>query len=173
MNAPTEKSVFWEESLSEACLVFYNNTDSLFRLAYFLTGSEVLAEQCFHAALEQTRRHLRAYGSCSLKIARSCIIQSALYRLQLREEGDRDEEDRTQDKKLSRFLNLNRMERLSFVLRRVEGYASAETALLLGVSNKQLNALLSQGQEKLIPHGDREVPEVYQHSGETCCRSFR
>ena len=37
---------------SEMCKVFAENIEPLFRLSYFITGDEILAEDCFSRALQ-------------------------------------------------------------------------------------------------------------------------
>ena len=124
------------------CRLFADDVDSLYQLAFLLTGDHDTAEQCFVAGVEDSVHGNHVFKEWAHSWAKRTIIQLAIRALQPKP-GDPDSaEDSAAHGGLRRvpdprdvvysLLSLDDFDRSVFVMSVLERYSEHECALLLG-----------------------------------------
>jgi DNA-directed RNA polymerase specialized sigma24 family protein len=122
--------------------LFADNVDSLYQLAFLLTGDHKLAEQCFVAGVDDSVHGNNVFREWAHSWAKRTIIQLAIRALQPKP----SEPDSTEDLDtlgglrsipdrhdvVDKLLSLDAFDRFIFVMSVLERYSEHECALLLG-----------------------------------------
>lgn len=124
-------------SMSEFCNYFVSSMDSLYQLAYLLTGSSSLAEQAILAALDDCRRAkvfrpwLESWGRLTV-IERALKSSTSGAEVPGASDADMPMEQRA-------ILQLDRFERAVYTLSVLEKYSVRDCAILLRVSKREIS----------------------------------
>jgi hypothetical protein len=135
-------------SITDFCRVFYEETDSLYRLSFLLTADSEKAQQCFVSGLENSVNGNPVFKDWARLWARRAIIQNAVRIINPRptEEhapSDSDADGRTLAKgqpEIAAVLDLRSFERFVFVMSVLEHYSEHECSILLGFSRREVVA---------------------------------
>ena len=133
------------------CKLFIRDMESLYLLAFLLTGNHDKAEQCFLESLDECLSGISVFQEWADFAARRVIVRQAL-RMTAQHAGPlrsaRDAVDSTgqgdppetsvQDVELARVLALEDFERLVFVLSVLEGYSGQCCSLFTGASRQNI-----------------------------------
>jgi len=124
------------------CRLFADKVDSLYQLAFLLTGNHDTAEQCFVTGVEDSVHGNNVFKEWAHSWAKRTIVQLAIRALQPRPfDPDSVEDTITHgDVKgvpdrhdvIGRLLSLDDFDRVVFVMSVLERYSEHECALLLG-----------------------------------------
>ena len=124
------------------CRLFADNVDSLYQLAFFLTGDHDTAEQCFVTGVEDSVHGNNVFKEWAHSWAKRTIVQLAIRALQPKPFDPDSGEDTAArgDLKsvparydaIGRLLSLGDFDRFVFVMSVFERYSEHECALLLG-----------------------------------------
>jgi hypothetical protein len=135
-------------SRGDFCRVFYEETDSLYRLSFLLTADSEKAQQCFVSGLENSVNGYPVFKDWARSWARRAIIQNGVRMINPRTtEGnaawDSNADGRTLAKgqpEIAAVLDLPPFERFVFVMSVLEHYSEHECSILLGSSRREVVA---------------------------------
>ena len=142
--------------------LFTENMDSLFFLAFLLTGNHEKAEECFVAGLEDSLRSNRVFAGWAHLWAKQAIVKNAVHVLQPHPASDEFAlpEASAVDASLLSIHNcyfevgdvvaLEPFARFVFVLSVLEQYSERECALLLGSSVKDVRKVRVRAIEQVL-----------------------
>jgi DNA-directed RNA polymerase specialized sigma24 family protein len=123
------------------CHLFADNVDSLYQLAFLLTGDHDIAQQCFVTGVEDSVHGNNVFKEWAHSWAKRTIIQLAIRALQPKPFDPNSVEGATADRvqgvpdrhdAIGRLLSLGDFDRFVFVMSVFERYSEHECALLLG-----------------------------------------
>ena len=143
LTSPTQYA-----SRGDFCRVFYEETDSLYRLSFLLTADSEKAQQCFVSGLENSVNGYPVFKDWARSWARRAIIQNGVRMITPRptEENapsDSNADERTLAKgqpEIAAVLDLPPFERFVFVMSVLEHYSEHECSILLGCSRREVVA---------------------------------
>jgi len=135
-------------SRGDFCRVFYEETDSLYRLSFLLTADSEKAQQCFVSGLENSVNGYPVFKDWARSWARRAIIQNGVRMINPRTtEGnapwDSNADGRTLAKgqpEIAAVLDLPPFERFVFVMSVLEHYSEYECSILLGCLRREVVA---------------------------------
>jgi DNA-directed RNA polymerase specialized sigma24 family protein len=161
-------NAFWNERANKYVArddfgqLFTENIDSLYFLAFLLTGDQEKAEQCFVAGLEDSLRPNRVFTDWGHLWAKQAVIKNAVHQLQPHPpSGELALADVSAvDASLLSIQNayfevgdvvaLEPFARFVFVLSVLEQYSQRECALLLGTSVGEVRKVRVQAIEQVL-----------------------
>ncbi|HXO31353.1 MAG TPA: hypothetical protein VN901_03255 [Candidatus Acidoferrales bacterium] len=128
--------------------IFYEETDSLYRLSFLLTVDSEKARQCFVSGLEDSVNGNPVFKDWARSRARRAIIQNGVRMINPRptEENARSDsnaEGRTLAKgqpEIAAVLELPPFERFVFVMSVLEHYSEHECSIVVGCSRREVVA---------------------------------
>jgi DNA-directed RNA polymerase specialized sigma24 family protein len=143
LTSPTQYA-----SRSDFCRVFYEETDSLYRLSFLLTADSEKAQQCFVSGLENSVNGNPVFKDWARSWARRAIIQNAVriispWPTEENAPSDFNADERTLAKEqpeIAAILDLPPFERFVFVMSVLEHYSEHECSILLGCSRREVVA---------------------------------
>jgi DNA-directed RNA polymerase specialized sigma24 family protein len=143
LTSPTQYA-----SRSDFCRVFYEETDSLYRLSFLLTADSEKAQQCFVSGLENSVNGNPVFKDWARSWARRAIIQNAVRMInpwptEENAPSDSNADGRTLAKgqpEIAAVLALPPFERFVFVMSVLEHYSEHECSILLGCSRREVVA---------------------------------
>jgi DNA-directed RNA polymerase specialized sigma24 family protein len=143
LTSPTQYA-----SRSDFCRVFYEETDSLYRLSFLLTADSEKAQQCFVSGLENSVNGNPVFKDWARSWARRAIIQNAVriispWPTEENAPSDFNADERTLAKEqpeIAAVLDLPPFERFVFVMSVLEHYSEHECSILLGCSRREVVA---------------------------------
>jgi DNA-directed RNA polymerase specialized sigma24 family protein len=133
---------------SDFCAIFLQQLDRLYWLALILTGDELRAEECFHAALDSCVEGSLVFKESAVAWSRRSVIKCAI-RFMLPSPSspsrpalvaNRCDSSSGQDASLKSVQELSLFDRFVFVMSVLERYSDRECALLLECSNSNILA---------------------------------
>jgi DNA-directed RNA polymerase specialized sigma24 family protein len=135
-------------SHGDFCRVFYEETDSLYRLSFLLTADSEKAQQCLVSGLENPVNGNPVFEDWARSWARRAIIQNAVRIISPRPTkenapSDSHADERTPAKgqpEIAAVLDLPPFERFVFVMSVFEDYSEHECSILLGCSRREVVA---------------------------------
>jgi DNA-directed RNA polymerase specialized sigma24 family protein len=130
------------------CRIFYEETDSLYRLSFLLTADCEKAEQCFVSGLEDSLKGNRVFKEWARSWARRAIIRDAARIINPRPTEENtassfNSSGRTlvaEQVEIAAVLDLAPFERFVFVISVLEHYSEHECSVLLGCSRRDVIA---------------------------------
>jgi DNA-directed RNA polymerase specialized sigma24 family protein len=148
LTSPTQYA-----SRSDFCRVFYEETDSLYRLSFLLTADSEKAQQCFVSGLENSVNGNPVFKDWARSWARRAIIQNAVRMInpwptEENAPSDSNADGRTLAKgqpEIAAVLDLAPFERIVFVMSVLEHYSEQECSVLLGCSRREVVAARIRG----------------------------
>jgi DNA-directed RNA polymerase specialized sigma24 family protein len=143
LTSPTQYA-----SSGEFCRVFYEETDSLYRLSFLLTADGEKAQQCFVSGLENSVNGNPVFKDWARSWARRAVIQNAVRIINPRPMEDNAPSDSNADGRtlaegqpeIAAVLDLAPFERFVFVMSVLEHYSEHECSVLLGCSRREVVA---------------------------------
>ena len=150
--------------------IFEEDMNSLYLLAFLLTGDREKAEQCFVAGLEDSAEGNPVFKEWARSWARRAIIQNAVRVINPRPaEGSGrsrsasvDSDDRMlqaeQHVEIAAVLGLEPFERIVFVMAVLERYSDHECSLLLGCARRDVLAARPRALKQI----GSEIESLYQ-----------
>jgi DNA-directed RNA polymerase specialized sigma24 family protein len=141
LTSPTQYA-----SRGDFCRVFYEETDSLYRLSFLLTADTEKAQQCFVSGLENSVNGNPVFKDWARSWARRAIIQNAVrivnpWPTEENAPSDSNAIGRTLAKgqpEMAAVLDLPPFERFVFVMSVLEHYSEHECSILLGCSRREV-----------------------------------
>jgi DNA-directed RNA polymerase specialized sigma24 family protein len=141
LTSPTQYA-----SRGDFCRVFYEETDSLYRLSFLLTADSEKAQQCFLSGLENSVNGNPVFKDWARSWARRAIIQNAVrivnpWPTEENAPSDSNAIGRTLAKgqpEMAAVLDLPPFERFVFVMSVLEHYSEHECSILLGCSRREV-----------------------------------
>jgi DNA-directed RNA polymerase specialized sigma24 family protein len=141
LTSPTQYA-----SRGDFCRVFYEETDSLYRLSFLLTADSEKAQQCFLSGLENSVNGNSVFKDWARSWARRAIIQNAVrivnpWPTEENAPSDSNAIGRTLAKgqpEMAAVLDLPPFERFVFVMSVLEHYSEHECSILLGCSRREV-----------------------------------
>lgn len=142
--------------------LFTENMDSLYFLAFLLTGDHEKAEQCFVAGLEDSLRSNHVFAGWAHLWAKQAVIKNAVHLLQPHPASAEPELANASAAEASLLsiqnayfevgdvLALESFARFVFVLSVLEQYSQCECALLLGTSFKEVRNVRVRAIEQVL-----------------------
>ena len=135
-------------SRGDFCRVFYEETDSLYRLSFLLTADSELAQECFVSGLENSVNGSPVFKDWARSWARRAIIQNAVRIINPRPKEENAPSDSSTDGRtlangqpeIAAVLDLAPFERFVFVMSVLEHYSEHECSILLGCSRREVVA---------------------------------
>ncbi len=135
-------------SSGDFCRIFYEETDSLYRLSFLLTAERLKAEQCLVSGLEDSLKGNRVFKEWARSWARRAIVQNAVRVINPRpmeENGPLgfNSSGRTpvaEQTEIAAILDLAPFERFVFVMLVLEHYSEHECSVLLGCVRRDVIA---------------------------------
>lgn len=136
------------------CRIFAKEMNSLYRLAFLLTGNGEQAERCFASALEDCINSSGVFQEWARSWARRAVIQSAIRMLAPVPSGARLSDAQPVDgihanDLLARVGALPSFQRFVFVISVLERYSDQDCRLLLGCSRQEIAVARSEAMERL------------------------
>ncbi len=130
------------------CRIFYEETDSLYRLSFLLTASQEKAQQCFVSGLEDSVEGNPVFKKWARSLARRAIIQSAVRVINPRpiEEHARSSFNSNgkvlaaEPPEIAAVLVLEPFERFVYVMSVLEHYSDHDCSFLLGCAQRDVVA---------------------------------
>jgi DNA-directed RNA polymerase specialized sigma24 family protein len=143
LTSPTQYA-----SSGDFCRVFYEETDSLYRLSFLLTADSEKAQQCFVSGLENSVNGNPVFKDWARSWARRAIIQNAVRIINPRPTEENAPSDSNADGRtlaegqpeMAAVLDLPPFERFVFVMSVLEHYSEHECSILLGCSRREVVA---------------------------------
>jgi DNA-directed RNA polymerase specialized sigma24 family protein len=143
LTSPTQYA-----SRGDFCRVFYEETDSLYRLSFLLTADSEKAQQCFVSGLENSVNGNPVFKDWARSWARRAIIQKAVriihpWPTEENAPSDSNADGRTLARvqpEIAAVLDLPTFERFVFVMSVLEHYSEHECSILLGCSRREVVA---------------------------------
>jgi len=143
LTSPTQYA-----SSSDFCRVFYEETDSLYRLSFLLTADSEKAQQCFVSGLENSVNGNPVFKDWARSWARRAIIQNAVRIINPRPAEENAPSDSATDGRtlaktqpeIAAVLDLAPFERFVFVMSVLEHYSEHECSILLDCSRREVVA---------------------------------
>ena len=143
LTSPTQYA-----SRGDFCRVFYEETDSLYRLSFMLTADSEQAQQCFVSGLENSVNGNPVFKGWARSWARRAIIQDAVRIINPRPTEENAPSDSSTDGRtlangqpeIAAVLDLAPFERFVFVMSVLEHYSEHECSILLGCSRREVVA---------------------------------
>jgi DNA-directed RNA polymerase specialized sigma24 family protein len=143
LTSPTQYA-----SSGDFCRVFYEETDSLYRLSFLLTADSEKAQQCFVTGLENSVNGNPVFKDWARSWARRAIIQNAVRIINpWPTEENAPSESATDGRTLAKgqpeiaaVLDLAPFERFVFVMSVLEHYSEHECSILLDCSRREVVA---------------------------------
>jgi len=143
LTSPTQYA-----SRGDFCRVFYEETDSLYRLSFLLTADSEKAQQCFVSGLEDSVNGNPVFKDWARSWARRAIIQNAVRIINPRPTEENAPSDFSSDGRtlangqpeIAAVLDLAPFERFVFVMSVLEHYSEHECSILLGCSRREVVA---------------------------------
>ena len=135
-------------SRGDFCRVFYEETDSLYRLSFLLTADSEKAQQGFVSGLENSVNGNPVFKDWARSWARRAIIQNAVRIINPRPKEENAPSDSSTDGRtlangqpeIAAVLDLAPFERFVFVMSVLEHYSEHECSILLGCSRREVVA---------------------------------
>ena len=135
-------------SRGDFCHIFYEETDSLYRLSFLLTADGDKAEQCFVSGLEDSVKGSRVFKEWARSWARRAIIQNAVRVINPHptEKDAPSEVNRSgttpvaKQAGIAAVLELAPFERFVYVMSVLEHYSEHECSVLLGCPRRDVIA---------------------------------
>jgi DNA-directed RNA polymerase specialized sigma24 family protein len=135
-------------SSGDFCRIFYEETDSLYRLSFLLTADCGQAEQCFVSGLEDAVMGSHVFKEWARSWARRAIIQNAVRVINPRPmEKDAPSEVNSSGRTLvakqaemAAILDLAPFERFVYVISVLERYSDQDCSVLLGCVRRDVIA---------------------------------
>ena len=135
-------------SRGDFCRVFYEETDSLYRLSFLLTADSEKAQQGFVSGLENSVNGSPVFKDWARSWARRAIIQNAVRIINPRPKEENAPSDSSTDGRtlangqpeIAAVLDLAPFERFVFVMSVLEHYSEHECSILLGCSRREVVA---------------------------------
>ena len=151
MNMPEAKhltSPTQYASRGDFCRVFYEETDSLYRLSFLLTADSEKAQQCFVSGLENSVNGNPVFKDWARSWARRAIIQNAVRIINPRPTEENAPSVSSTDGRtlangqpeIAAVLDLAPFERFVFVMSVLEHYSEHECSILLGCLRREVVA---------------------------------
>jgi DNA-directed RNA polymerase specialized sigma24 family protein len=155
------------------CRIFDENMNSLYLLAFLLTGGHAWAEQCFVSGLEDAVEGNPVFREWAHSWGRRAIIQNAVRVVKPRQDdasgslrsnsGDSDYKGPSAERQveLSAVLGLEVFERMVYVMTVLERYSDHECSLLLGCARRDVLPARTRALEKIgcqVETQDRPLP---------------
>jgi DNA-directed RNA polymerase specialized sigma24 family protein len=143
LTSPTQYA-----SSGDFCRVFYEETDSLYRLSFLLTADSEKAQLCFVSGLENSVNGNPVFKDWARSWARRAIIQNAVRIINPRPTEENTPSDSNADGRtlakgqpeIAGVLDLPPFERFVFVMSVLEHYSEHECSILLGCSRPEVVA---------------------------------
>ena len=160
--------------------LFAANVDSLYQLAYLLTGDHKIAEQCFVAGVEDSVHGNNVFKEWAHSWAKRTIIRLTIRALQPKARESSPEGINTlgglqsiPDRRdvIGRLLSLDDFDRFVFVMSVLESYSEHECALLLGCTPPDVRDARARVLQQMTvgasprKQGDRFAAEVTSGAG--------
>jgi len=135
-------------SSGDFCRIFYEETDSLYRLSFLLTADHEKAQQCLVSGLEDTVKGSPVFKEWARSWARRAVIQNAVRVINPRPiEEDAQSSFNSGGKTLAveqaetaAILELGPFERLVYVMSVLERYSDQDCSVLLGCARRDVIA---------------------------------
>ena len=141
-NRELEDKIGLYATSEDFCRLFADNVDSLYQLAFLLTGDHETAQQCFVTGVEDSVHGNNVFKEWAHSWAKRTIVQLAIRALQPKPFDPDAVEDTAARRDLNgvpdrhdvigRLLSLGDFDRFVFVMSVLERYSEHECALLLG-----------------------------------------
>ena len=133
-------------SSGDFCRIFYEETDSLYRLSFLLTADGDKAEQCFVSGLEDSVDGSRVFKEWARSWARRAIIQNAVRVINPHptEKDAPSEVNRSgttpvaKQAGIAAVLELAPFERFVYVMSVLERYSDQDCSVLLGCMRRDV-----------------------------------
>ena len=142
------------------CRLFADNVDSLYQLAFLLTGDHDTAEQCFVTGVEDSVHGNNVFKEWAHSWAKRTIIQLAIRALQPKPFDPYSIEDTAahsvpksvpdRHDVIGRLLSLGDFDRFVFVMSVLERYSEHECALLLGCTPPNVREARTRALQQII-----------------------
>jgi len=144
-------------SNGDFCRIFYEDTDSLYRLSFLLTADCEKAEQCFVSGLEDSLKGSRVFKEWARSWARRAIIQNAVRVINPRQmekntASSFNGSGRTlvaEQVEVATVLDLAPFERFVFVISVLEHYSEHECSVLLSCSRRDVIAARTRALQQI------------------------
>ncbi|MCU1304605.1 MAG: hypothetical protein JWQ87_4889 [Candidatus Sulfotelmatobacter sp.] len=128
--------------------IFYEDTDSLYRLSYLLTADHEKAQQCVVSGLEDSVKGNPVFKEWARSWARRAIIQKAVRMINPRPTEEDDASGFNSGSKTpaveqadtSAILELEPFERFVYVMSILEHYSDHDCSVLLGCARRNVIA---------------------------------
>jgi DNA-directed RNA polymerase specialized sigma24 family protein len=143
---------------ADFCRIFVKDMDSLYRLAFLLTGEHSLAEKCFVRGLEDSQKGNPVFKEWIQFWARRTIIKNAIQMIRPRPAYNRTSSS-TSDRRASHALTppteianiigLPQFERFVFAMSVLERYSYQECSLLLDCTPGDVIAARTWGLQQI------------------------
>lgn len=124
-------------SMESFCSYFLKEIDSLYQLAFLLTGSQQQGEECVVAALEDCRR-AKVFKPWLESWSRLSVIDRALKTVADKSAIDAEKGAINSSAERDAILQLNRFERLVYTLSVLEKYSVKDCAILLRAARREV-----------------------------------
>lgn len=155
------------------CRIFDENMNSLYLLAFLLTGDHAQAEQCFVSGLEDAIEGNPVFREWAHSWSGRAIIQNAVRLVKPRPDdangslrsnsGDSDYKGPLAERQIeiSAILGLDPFERMVYVMTVLEHYSDHECSLLVGCARRDVLPLRIRALEKIgrqVEMQERQLP---------------
>jgi hypothetical protein len=135
-------------SSGDFCRIFYEQTDSLYRLSFLLTAERMKAEQCLVSGLEDSLKGSRVFKEWARSWARRAIIQNAVrvinpHPMEKDATSSFNSSGRTlaaEPAEIAAILELAPFERFVYVMSVLERYSDQDCSVLLGCVRRDVVA---------------------------------
>jgi DNA-directed RNA polymerase specialized sigma24 family protein len=178
-NVSTRKSTAYAVA-SDFCRIFAQDMNTLFLLAFLLTGDRQKAEECFASALEDAAKSNRIFKDWARSWSQRMIIQNAIRMVGPAPEHtpDRRREVATlrvidtgtkakaqSDASLDAILSLGTFERFVFVMSVLEHYSDQDCSILLACSRRDVVLARTRAAEHIAVFVNPILPEATRGAG--------
>ena len=135
-------------SSGDFCRIFYEETDSLYRLSFLLTADRDKAQQCFVSGLEDSLKGSRVFKEWARSWARRAIIQNAVRVVNPHptakeapsEVNSSGKTPVAEPAEIAAILELAPFERFVYVMAVLERYSDQDCSVLLGCMRRDVVA---------------------------------
>ena len=145
---------------ADFCQVFDENMNSLYLLAFLLTGDRGKAERCFVAGLEDSVEGNKVFKEWARSWARRMIIQNAVEMinpqpikansgLHVVSIGSNDKTLPTEPVEIAAVLALPSFDRFVFVISVLERYSDQDCSVLLGCARRDVLAARTRSLQQI------------------------
>jgi DNA-directed RNA polymerase specialized sigma24 family protein len=178
-NVSTRRSTAYAVA-DDFCRIFAQDMNSLFLLAFLLTGDRKRAEECFASALEGATTSNRIFKDWARSWSQRTIIQNAIRMIEPTPEPtpDRKREVTTlraidtgverkakSSASLDAILSLGSFERFVFVMSILERYSDQDCSILLACSRRDVVRARTQAAEHIALFANPFLPEATRGAG--------